>query len=146
MALGSVLFIKTLVIKKLHLQQIESRAQHTDSFIASYCRPSNEFTAKPWSFDGGSRLKAKWNWKIICERIADQKRIFCNIIVNGKFRKFPGSCWGALALQNRILLQYQHLLSPQFYLPAYDVNAQTLCPFSLSSCEKVYLLKPNSDR
>ena len=32
--------------------------------------------------------KAKENFKIICERIADQKRILCNIIVNGKFRKF----------------------------------------------------------
>ena len=32
---------------------------------------------------------AKENFKIICERIADQKIIFFNIIVNGKFRKFP---------------------------------------------------------
>ena len=119
------------------------------------------------STGGGSRLKAKWNWKkkqtktkkqtfryrnakenfkIICERIADQKIIFFNIIVNGKFRKFPWSCWGGLALQYRILRQYQHLLSPQFYLPAYDVNTQILCPFSPSSREKVYLLKLNSDR
>ena len=105
------------------------RATH-NTCIASYCRPSNEFTAKPWSFDGGSRLKAKWNWKIICERIADQKRIFCYIIENGKFRTFPWSCWSGLALQNRILLQYQHLLSPQFNLPAHDLNTQTLYPFS----------------
>ena len=34
MALESVLFNKTLVIKKLHPQQIESQAQHTDSCIA----------------------------------------------------------------------------------------------------------------
>ena len=33
MALESVQFIKTLVIKKLQLQQIESQAQHTDSSI-----------------------------------------------------------------------------------------------------------------
>ena len=34
MSLESVLFIKTPVIKKIHLQQIESHAQHTDSYIA----------------------------------------------------------------------------------------------------------------
>ena len=61
--------------------------------------------------------------------------------MNGKFRKFPWSCRGGLALQYRILLQYQHLLSPQLYLPAYDVNTQTLCPFRPSSREKVYLQK-----
>ena len=74
--------------------------------------------------------QSKVNFKIICEQITDQKRIFCNIIVNGKFMKFQV---GGLALQNRVLLQYQHLLSPQFYLPAHDVNTQTLCSFTLSS-------------
>ena len=34
MALESLPFIKTLIVKKLHLQQIESQAQHTDSCIA----------------------------------------------------------------------------------------------------------------
>ena len=33
MALESVLFNKTLAIKKLHPQEIESQAQHTDSCI-----------------------------------------------------------------------------------------------------------------
>ena len=125
---------------------------------------ASEFTARPYEYlaeevdwernenekknknNNISISQSKENFKIICEWLAHQKRIFCNIIVNGKFRKFPGSSWGALALQNRILLQYQHLLSPQFYLPAHDVNTQTLYPFSLSSREKVYLLKPNSDR
>ena len=34
MSLESVLFIKILVIKKHHLQQIESQVQHIDSCIA----------------------------------------------------------------------------------------------------------------
>ena len=79
--------------------------------------------------------------KLFVNELLIKKIIFCNIIVNGKFRKFPWSCRGGLALQYRILLQYQHLLSPQLYLPAYDVNTQTLCPFRPSSREKVYLQK-----
>ena len=156
MALESVLFIKILVIKILYLHQIESQAQHADSCIAWSCRPSNEFTARPnehlveevdWKRNDTKKTfryrKAKKNFIFICERIADQKRIFCNIIVIGKF---SWSCWGGFALQNRILLQYQHLLSSQFYLPAHDVNTQTLRPFSPLLRENVYLLKPNSDR
>ena len=38
-ALESVLFIKILVIKKHHPQQIESQAQHIDSYIEFNTRP-----------------------------------------------------------------------------------------------------------
>ena len=128
MALESVLFIKTQETSSTTNWKPSAthRLQHSLILLAIewiHCQAI-------WAFGGGSRLKAKWNWKIICERIADQKRIFCNIIVNGKFRTFPWSCWGGLALQNKLLLQYQHLLSSQFYLSAYDVNTQTMCPFS----------------
>ena len=64
----------------------------------------------------------------------------------GNLGHFPEAADVVLPYRTGFCSNISILLSPQFYLPAHDVNTQTLYPFSLSSREKVYLLKPNSDR
>ena len=99
MALESVLSIKTLVIKKLYLHQMKAkRNTQTPAWLnlvgyrmnllprqmSIWRRKQTESEMKQTKKTFRYR-QAKENFKFICERIADQKRFFCNVIVIGEF-------------------------------------------------------------
>ena len=109
MALESVLSIKTLVIKKLYLHQMKAkRNTQTPAWLnlvgyrmnllprqmSIWRRKQTESEMKQTKKTFRYR-QAKENFKFICERIADQKRFFCNVIYSdwGIFVKLLGcSC------------------------------------------------------